>query len=43
MRQSIRMCITKMLSRVAVMSAIVGMGVLASCNSKQTADLVVYG
>ena len=33
----------KMLSFIAVMSVIIGMGMLTGCNSKQTADLVVYG
>ena len=33
----------KMLSCIAVMSVIIGMGLLTGCNSKQTADLVVYG
>ena len=33
----------KMLSCIAVLSMIIGMGMLTGCNSKQTADLVVYG
>ena len=33
----------KMLSCIAVMMVIIGMGMLTGCNSKQTADLVVYG
>lgn len=37
------MCITKMLSCIAVMSVIAGTGMLASCKSKSSADLVVYG
>ena len=32
-----------MLSFIAVMSVIIVMGMLTGCNSKQTADLVVYG
>ena len=53
MEQMIRMCITKMCSCVAVVSVIVGMGMLASCSSNdnpssggttsEKADLVVYG
>ena len=33
----------KMLSLITVMGMVMGMGLLASCNSKPTADLVVYG
>ena len=36
MKKSMRSC-------VAVMSVIIGMGMLTGCNSKPTADLVVYG
>ena len=43
MRQAFRIYITKMLSCIAVMSIIAGMSMLASCSSKPTADLVVYG
>ena len=43
MRQAIRMCITKMLSCVAVVSVVVSMGMLTGCKSKNSADLVVYG
>ena len=43
MKQTIRMCITKMLSCVAVVSVIVGMGMLAGCKGDTSADLVVYG
>ena len=43
MRQTIRMCITKMLSCVAVVSVVVSMGMLTGCKSKNSADLVVYG
>ena len=43
MRQAFRIYITKMLSCIAVMSIIVGMGMLASCKSNNSADLVVYG
>ena len=32
-----------MLSCIAVMSIIAGMGMLASCKSNNSADLVVYG
>ena len=43
MRQTIRKCITKMLTCVAVVSVVVGMGMLTGCKSKNSADLVVYG
>ena len=43
MRQAFRIYITKMLSCIAVMSIIAGMGMLASCKSNNSADLVVYG
>ena len=43
MRQTIRKCITKMLTCVAVVSVFVGMGMLTGCKSKNSADLVVYG
>ena len=43
MRQAFRIYITKMLSCIAVMSIIAGMGMLASCKSNTSADLVVYG
>ena len=43
MRQAFRIYITKMLSCIAVMSIIAGMSMLASCSSKPTADLMVYG
>ena len=46
MRRTIHMNIMKMLSCIAVMSVIIGTGVLAICNpmqEKTSADLVVYG
>ena len=43
MRQTFRIYITKMLSCIAVMSIIAGMGMLTGCQSKNSADLVVYG
>jgi hypothetical protein len=43
MKQTIRMCITKMLSCVAVVSVVVGMGMFTGCKSNSSADLVVYG
>ena len=43
MRQTIRMCMKKMLSCITVVSVVIGMGLLASCQSKDSADLVVYG
>ncbi len=43
MRKTIRMSIVKMLSCIAVISAIFGMGMLAGCKEKTSADLVVYG
>ena len=33
----------KMLSIIAVLTVIFGMGMMTSCNSKPSADLVVYG
>ena len=33
----------KMLSCIAVLCGTIGMGMLTGCNSKQTADPVVYG
>ena len=43
MRQTIRIYMMKMLSCITVLSVIIGMGLLASCQSKNSADLVVYG
>ena len=43
MRQTIRECMMKMLSCITVVSVVIGMGLLASCQSKDSADLVVYG
>ena len=33
----------KILSIIAVLTVIFGMGMMTSCNSKPSADLVVYG
>ena len=41
MKQTI--CMKMMLSCIAVMTVIVGMGMLASCKNNTSADLVVYG
>ena len=43
MKESIRMNVKKMLSCIAVVSIIVSMGLLTSCKSNTSADLVVYG
>jgi len=43
MEQTIRKSIKKMMTLVAMVSVILGMSMFASCNSKPTADLVVYG
>lgn len=43
MEQTIRKSIKKMMTLVAMVSIIPGMSMFASCNSKPTADLVVYG
>lgn len=43
MEQTIRKSIKKMMTLVAMVSVIPGMSMFASCNSKPTADLVVYG
>ena len=38
-----RTSMTKMLSLITVMGIVIGMGLLASCQSNNSADLVVYG
>ena len=38
-----RTSMTKMLSFITVMGIVIGMGLLASCQSNNSADLVVYG
>ena len=43
MRQTIRVCMMKMLPSIMVVSIIIGMGMLTGCQSKNSADLVVYG
>ncbi|MBO6188160.1 MAG: amidohydrolase family protein [Prevotella sp.] len=43
MEQTIRKSIKKMMALAAMVSIIPGMSMFASCNSKPTADLVVYG
>ena len=43
MKQTICKSMRKLLSLIAVMAIIVGMGMLASCKSGTAADLVVYG
>ena len=53
MKQTIHMCVKKMLSCIVVLSVIIAMGMLASCSSNdnpsnggstsEKADLVVYG
>ena len=43
MRRTTRVCMRKMLSSVTLVCAIMGMAILASCQSKTGADLVVYG
>ena len=43
MKQTIRMSVKKMLSFIAAICMTVGLGMLTGCNSKPTADLVVYG
>ena len=43
MKQTIRMSVKKMLSFIAAICMTAGLGMLTGCNSKPTADLVVYG
>ena len=43
MKQTISMCMKQMLSCIVLLSVFVGMGMLASCKSDTSADLVVYG
>ena len=43
MKQTFRKRMMKMLSHFAVLSVVIGMGMLASCKSAPAADLVVYG
>lgn len=43
MEQTIRKSIKKMMALAVMVSIILGMSMFASCNSKPTADLVVYG
>ena len=43
MKQTIRLRVKKVLSCIAVLGIMVGVGMLASCKSQPTADLVVYG
>ena len=43
MKKTISMSAKKMLSCIVVMSVIITMAMFGSCNSKTTADLVVYG
>ena len=43
MKQTICKSMKKMLSCIAVMSVIIGMGMLSSCKNNTSADLVVYG
>ena len=43
MKQTILKSMKKMLSCIMMVSVVIGMGMLTSCNSKPTADLVVYG
>ena len=43
MKDTISKCMKRMLSCIAVMTVIIGMGMLASCKNNTSADLVVYG
>ena len=43
MKQTISMSVKKMLSFIAAICMTAGLGMLTGCNSKPTADLVVYG
>ena len=43
MRETIRMSMKKMLSCIAAVGVFVGTGMLAGCQEKKSADLVVYG
>ena len=43
MKQTIRMSVKKMLSFIAAICMTAGLGMLTGCDSKPTADLVVYG
>ncbi|MBP3843145.1 MAG: amidohydrolase family protein [Prevotella sp.] len=43
MRQTVRICVMKMLSCIMLVSIVIGMGLLSGCKGKSGADLVVYG